>query len=76
LLTLLAARAWRVGSRGALFAAAVVAFWPFLIWETKVTVPRVETGPGLHESVKTGPGSIRVGTGPGLDLTIAERKTE
>jgi 4-amino-4-deoxy-L-arabinose transferase-like glycosyltransferase len=38
-LTFRAAQAWRVGSRGALFAAGIVAFWPFLIWETKVTVP-------------------------------------
>lgn len=38
-LTFLAARAWGLARRGALFAAGVVALWPFLVWETKVTVP-------------------------------------
>ncbi len=39
LLTIRAASAWGVASRGALFAGWIVALWPFAVWETKVTVP-------------------------------------
>jgi dolichyl-phosphate-mannose-protein mannosyltransferase len=39
LATLAAARSYGLSQRGALFAGWIVALWPFLIWETKVTVP-------------------------------------
>lgn len=39
LLTIRAASAFGVVSRGALFAGWIVALWPFAVWETKVTVP-------------------------------------
>lgn len=39
LATFAAALRYGVSSRGALFAGWIVALWPFLIWETKVTVP-------------------------------------
>jgi hypothetical protein len=39
LATFAAARGFGVSQRGALFAGWIVALWPFLIWETKVTVP-------------------------------------
>jgi hypothetical protein len=39
LLTILAALAFGVASREALFAGWIAALWPFAVWETKVTVP-------------------------------------
>ncbi len=38
-LTFYLALSYALNKRQAIFASAVVAFWPFLIWETKVTVP-------------------------------------
>lgn len=38
-LTIVMASSWRVSHRAALFAGWSIALWPFLIWETKITVP-------------------------------------
>jgi hypothetical protein len=38
-LTIRAAEAWGIDGRHARWAGWLVALWPFLIWETKVTVP-------------------------------------